>query len=497
MREVPPTSGHGENVFLTAQLGGTTETQRNYLEHISNDPTTRRRRPTDRAGTKKPTIADRFALGYTYQDVLEADQDDILARLSEYLLPDCNPAFTILLPPLFTVTSVPDLAITILLDWGEPWKWLRQLRDWICALRLAVDSVDEEVRDAMDENIEQWKQRRKGPKYESSVSQDQAASLPYRLGPGEWDEPLGVPICVVCQNAEKIEILEREHGWKDYEFDTVLIYLRTTLLKHGGSLIYTASAAPGSSQQLMRSMLDIKSLLRRDPLKHNVNDRDKILVPPNWDSWGKIRPLREDVDFEAISSGWSLDIQTAVQLDDGSIEEATLPKGSAIALYESLIPDPNADSSSPSEPLTAAEGLEVTCQSNQAFFAEQFKILEIYKAEDAAEAKRKQESRSRTSIGGAQGAGSMRDGDPGKVAEHIGPVQFNVGGIQVDADRAVQQIKDRENARRQESGASPFKATSPVDEDGEKMPEDLHSYFASLKSRGGGSATNSPRSERK
>ena len=195
--------------------GGTIETQKNFLEALAHDPS-QRRRPAERPGTKKPPIANRFALGYTYQDVLEADQDDVLARLSEYLLVDCNPAFTPLLPALFTTKSVPDFAITILLDWGDPWNWLRQLRDWIRALRGVVDSLDDDIRETLEENTQHWKQRRKGPKLESHLaSYEHERSSTVTFGPGEWDEPVGVPIVVICQNAEKIEILEREHGWKD------------------------------------------------------------------------------------------------------------------------------------------------------------------------------------------------------------------------------------------------------------------------------------------
>lgn len=55
-------------------LGGTVETQTNFTIALSSDPSYRRR-PVERSGARKPLIANRFALGYTYQDVLEGDQD--------------------------------------------------------------------------------------------------------------------------------------------------------------------------------------------------------------------------------------------------------------------------------------------------------------------------------------------------------------------------------------------------------------------------------------
>lgn len=45
--------------------------QREFLETLESDTS---RRPQDRR-RKKPPVANEFALGYTYQDVLDADHD--------------------------------------------------------------------------------------------------------------------------------------------------------------------------------------------------------------------------------------------------------------------------------------------------------------------------------------------------------------------------------------------------------------------------------------
>ena len=52
-------------------LGGSPESQREFLESISTESTSSRR---DRQ-SRKPPIANQFALGYTYQDVLDADHE--------------------------------------------------------------------------------------------------------------------------------------------------------------------------------------------------------------------------------------------------------------------------------------------------------------------------------------------------------------------------------------------------------------------------------------
>lgn len=50
--------------------GGTPETQRDFLESLSSSES---KRNLDRS--KTPPAANSFALGYTYYDVLDADQD--------------------------------------------------------------------------------------------------------------------------------------------------------------------------------------------------------------------------------------------------------------------------------------------------------------------------------------------------------------------------------------------------------------------------------------
>lgn len=52
-------------------IGGTPDTQKELLETLASDVP---KRPQDRH-RRKPVIANDFALGYTYQDVLDADQE--------------------------------------------------------------------------------------------------------------------------------------------------------------------------------------------------------------------------------------------------------------------------------------------------------------------------------------------------------------------------------------------------------------------------------------
>lgn len=61
-----------------------------------------------------------------------------------------------------------------------------------------------EARTEMEEVMTAWKERGRGggslnlDGTPSATAGDGDGSLP--LGPGEWTEPLGLPLCVVCQN---------------------------------------------------------------------------------------------------------------------------------------------------------------------------------------------------------------------------------------------------------------------------------------------------------
>lgn len=479
-------------------LGGTTETQREFLESVSTESSNRR--PPDRG--RKPPIANQFALGYTYQDVLDTDHEDTLARLSLYLLANPSPSFTPLIKPYLNPRTLPHMLVVILLDWNHPWLWMRQLRDWIQVLRSLILSLDDSSKMVLEENIAtlQDKGRGLGGSEASTNAASEHVKIP--LGPGEWDEPLGIPLCVVCQNADKIEALERERGWKEEQFDFILQSMRTVLLKHGASLVYTMPTAPGSLQPLIHSTLGIKSLLKQQQLKHNVIDRDRVLVPPNWDSWGKIRILREGFDVEGISQKWSLDIDIPSHMR-GTINGETVPTGeelvangeptenedepSVTSIYEETIRNPETD-----YPLSAlhskqANGIEVSSEDTQTFLSGQVQKLEILRREDeqdqqAKQARKKDDPAYRT----------WSDDASGVVEEHIGPVQFNMGGIQVNADEMVKRLQDRE-ANRTASPEAPI--TPPPNANDPKMDNDkLASFFAGLINKGTNSASNSPRS---
>lgn len=253
--------------------------------------------------------------------------------------------------------------------------------------------------------------------------------------------------------ADKIEKLEKEHGWHEEEFDFILQFMRTILLKRkcclrslwhtdlitadGASLIYSAPYLANSLQSLIHSSLGIHSLLKRQSLKHNVIDRDKILVPSNWDSWGKIRIIREGFDMEGVSAAWSIEIQDSPARPGDNRPQSDVPAeaddgSSAVAIFEQTIKDPRRDTTMapPGSQLNGTK-IEVEAQDMQSFLTKQLEVLDELKAADEKDRATKQVPQLEM---------SPLD-DNSRVNEHIGPVQFNMGGIQVDADDMLQKLK--------------------------------------------------------
>lgn len=454
-------------------LGGTPDQQREFLEQL-NPPSLRPRYLNNdrRRQPRTAPISNRYALGYTYHDVLDADQEDVLARLNVYMLANPSASFAPLLKPLFTTKTVKDTLITILLDWSNPFKWARQLRQWIRLLRSVILSLDEQTKIEMEETMTAWKEKRVGPDAPSAqpggnLNADQklmATTVP--PGPGEWDEGLGIPLSVVCVQAEKIEQMERDYGWGEDQFDFLMQWLRCVLLKHGASLVYTATFDPNNVRTLIHSSLSIHSLLKREVAKHNIIDRDKILVPPNWDSWGKIRILKEGFDPEVIGDAWSVEIQDLPEQSLDLSASTTNPPNqngnaipeteSAVQIFEATLRNPS-DSRPTFQPRTGDE--VVTVASVQEFLQEQYSHLEQLKAEDE-----KAERKSRKGAPAPTGTGSSTvDGsDDGAVkgvsnprmAEHIGPYQINVNGIDFDAEEATRRLRERESERNAATAAA-------------------------------------------
>lgn len=156
--------------------------------------------------------------------------------------------------------------------------------------------------------------------------------------------------------------------------------------------------------------------------------------------------------------------------------------GEVVSIYENTIKDPRPGSDD--DPMSKEAGLEIEVVNNQEFLASQLAIMERLKAE---EEKNPDTREPRNTLDRAMvGRGNLSGIDGiGRVHEHIGPVQFNMGGIQADSDGMLNRPRDGDAV------AGDGEVQMPKTPDGKAQNEALASFFAGLMERG---ATSSPRS---
>lgn len=166
-----------------------------------------------------------------------------------------------------------------------------------------------------------------------------------------------------------------------------------------------------------------------------------MLVPPNWDSWGKIRVLREGFDVEAVNQGWSLDLQA----ESEDAEQGKAAPGGALVMYEETIVDPvNDATSSAIEAAGSQKDLDVKSIDTQIFLTSQLEILESLRQGSEHKGLIKKDGVYRTTSAASEmGSTGTRTPMEGKNNDHIGSVQFNMGGVQVDAEDMLQRLKVR------------------------------------------------------
>ncbi|SCV67977.1 BQ2448_98 [Microbotryum intermedium] len=323
-------------------------------------------------------------LSYSVLDVRDEADEDTVARIGIYQLPSHRPPHPSLLSLALSRSTLLDSLVVVVLDWESPNKFLRELEAWINVLTRVVEQAA--ARDTWEavtarERVEAHVRNYHEPTTITSVatssvsaSASTAAQAPDNDSPlpsGVLDQPLGLPLVIVCTKSDQIDALEREMEFKEEQCDFVQQALRTVCLKYGAALFFTSHSRPMTFARLRSYILhrlfslplalnstvsgnqteeaalaphstlppnSVGSTLKAFPFYHraNVVDREEVLVPSGWDSWGKIRVLRDRFDPEGFSQAWDDDIRS------GHEEGPT--RGGAVAMYEDMVVDVDGDS---------------------------------------------------------------------------------------------------------------------------------------------------------
>ncbi|KAI8926723.1 dynein light intermediate chain-domain-containing protein [Entophlyctis helioformis] len=308
-----------------------------------------------------------------------------------------------------------------------------------------------------------------------------AAMLP--LGPGVLCRSIGLNMVVVCYRSEVVSDLEKT--FRDEHFDYIQQSLRTICLSYGAALLYvslqrpetianlrsyslyrlfgapsaalqntvsgqgaaaasvSASAALGSSS----ASTSILSQSGRQPLGQSSNggsnrppvsgifdftvpvqyvEREALLLPAGWDSWGKIRVIRNGFACEVYAGTKEPDPKFA------AMPTVHGPLGKLVPVYHSVIRDRTSKKTSnrevPDEP-----------ENDQDFLERQYALLQSF--DDAPSA-----NTGRPSVGGM--ATSATSGSP------MAASRSQQGGLPNSATAASPFASDLGGASTSGTGAS-------------------------------------------
>ncbi|GAA5966064.1 hypothetical protein JCM8115_004918 [Rhodotorula mucilaginosa] len=451
-----------------------------------------------------------LGMSYEMMDVRDdGEEGDVLGRLGFYQISTSEPARDRLVSLALSRCPLVDSLAIIVLDWRRPWTFVQELEYWIDLLESAL-SRDENGAEEREQERDEGKRRLEATlrAYQeptssgampssTSTSNLHAADAP--LPAGTLLENLGLGLVIVCTKADQMNMLERDREFSEDLFDHVQQLVRTVALRYGAAVFYTSQTNPASYAKLRQYILHrlfapdpslqlatttptptstaatsrtapAQSTPRQSarasfPFLHraNVVDRDQVLVPAGWDTWGKIKILRERFDCDACGQRWEADLEAKRRARDlegepGRVREPASADGLE-AEYASAVVDFDARNQ-----FTASSSSLTQAENEQAFLRQQYEVLQAEVAKDPRLAFRQPVAGSMSSTGfGPSSVGPMAGStlDLPTVASTLERAREAAGasardnGLPVRADERY-----RSSMSRQDSGSS-LPARSP------------------------------------
>lgn len=179
----------------------------------------------------------------------------------------------------------------------------------------------------------------------------------------------------------------------------------------------------------------------------------------------------------------SLETSGADSASQSEKQQVHVSIGQTLAAYEKSIKDPRADHERDLHQKNNSVPIELI--NNQEFLAGQLEIMDRLKAEEERSIEPKKTTDMTTAEKWDVSKWILPDGTP--VQNFVGPVQVNVGGIQVDAD-AMSKNPGSQVASGSKVKVTPEMLATPQ---AKAQHEELSLFFEGLMKRGG---SNSPRS---
>lgn len=354
-----------------------------------------------------------LALGYNVIDVQD-EESEAIARLGVYQLGLSATEYLPLLKFALNTNTLSDSCAIIILDWTRPWLFLESLQRWMHVLQHRINEIRKDgsagetwskgkaIVDELREKVENYLQTYTEPtaanpvSITTSTSTGSVPSTPISatnpsfsnststatplvttttsadkvtlpLSQGTLTNNVGIPIVIVCCKSDAMDMLDQTMDYSDEHFDFIQQMLRCVCMKYGAALFYTSTRQPYTFHNLRQYILHrlLTTATKSYPfnMKAQVIERDVVLVPSGWDSWGKLRVLRDGFDCEAVNQGWDADM-------DAVIDRQQPGAHGSRGIYEEVISDP----ASKEQSLHTVPP-PVTCEEEQAFLDRHYETL--------------------------------------------------------------------------------------------------------------------------
>ncbi|KAG5461124.1 MAG: hypothetical protein BJ554DRAFT_6730, partial [Olpidium bornovanus] len=286
-----------------------------------------------------------LALSYSYADVRDEDNEDLLAHLGIFQLGASEPVYRSLLSFAINADTLPDSLVVITLDWTRPWRFVETLQRWLSVFEESVLHVEHEGGGRADGKWSRGKARRIALRpYHVLVIRTAGALAERATYADGFEKWRGTSRKSAGNRGSKTVMLPLEEGILTKNFGVPLVVVCCKLTNDssylfapsadGAALFYTSQQRPESFSRLREYILhrllsihpDSRALSTIDVTTADSNvpsgglnspkreafafsqraqiiEKDMVLVPAGWDSRGKILLLAEGFSFEPAQEG--------------------------------------------------------------------------------------------------------------------------------------------------------------------------------------------------
>eukprot|EP01135_Chromosphaera_perkinsii_P005648 Nk52_evm19s356 gene=Nk52_evmTU19s356 len=235
------------------------------------------------------------ALRFTYLDVKEEEQDEVMSQLKVWSL-DGKEEYKNLLPFAIDAKTFRDSCVVLVCDLSAPWavmeslsKWMGVFEDHILECKLPRPEA-EEAKQNLEDYVKEYNENSStgytGPSGRST-QEDGVETAIVPLAEGVLERNLGIPIIVACTKSDSLTHMEKDGEINEEQMDFIQFSLRKFCMKYGAALVYT-SVKENKNIKLLKSY--IFSRLYSFPVKEKGSfiERNLTFIPSGWEIPSKL-----------------------------------------------------------------------------------------------------------------------------------------------------------------------------------------------------------------